>query len=255
MDFGKVVWTCCLLGLVALHSYAEAAPANARITSLPGYSGSLPSDHYAGYVKVSKAKNLYYYFVTSEGNATKDPVVLWLNGGPGCSSFDGFVYEHGPFNYEAGKTVGSLPKLYLNPYSWTKVSNIIYLDSPVGVGLSYSENVDDYNTGDLQTASDTHAFLLKWFEEYPEFLSNPFYISGESYAGIYVPTLGSEVVKGIEARVTPILNFKGYMVGNGVTDNIFDGNALVPFVHGMALISEVQFQDAVDACKGKYYDS
>lgn len=255
MDFGKVAWTCCLLGFVAFHSYIEAAPADARITSVPGYNGSLPSDHYAGYVKISKAKNLYYYFVTSEGNATKDPVVLWLNGGPGCSSFDGFVYEHGPFNFEAGKTAGSLPKLYLNPYSWTKVSNIIYLDSPAGVGLSYSENVDDYTTGDLQTASDTHAFLLKWFEEYPEFLSNPFYISGESYAGIYVPTLGSAVVKGIEALVTPILNFKGYMVGNGVTDKVFDGNALVPFVHGMGLISEDQFQDAVDACKGNYYDT
>lgn len=40
-------------------------------------------------------KNLYYYFVLSERNPAKDPLVLWLNGGPGCSSFDGFVYEHG----------------------------------------------------------------------------------------------------------------------------------------------------------------
>lgn len=40
-------------------------------------------------------RNLFYYFVVSEGNPAKDPVVLWLNGGPGCSSFDGFVYEHG----------------------------------------------------------------------------------------------------------------------------------------------------------------
>lgn len=40
-------------------------------------------------------RKLYYYFVLSEGNPFKDPLVLWLNGGPGCSSFDGFVYEHG----------------------------------------------------------------------------------------------------------------------------------------------------------------
>ena len=44
-------------------------------------------------------KNLFYYFVESEGNPSKDPVVLWLNGGPGCSSFDGFVYEHGTFHH------------------------------------------------------------------------------------------------------------------------------------------------------------
>ncbi|CAL5384681.1 unnamed protein product [Camellia sinensis] len=58
----------------------------------------------------------------------------------------------GPFNYETGETKGSLPKLHLNPYSWSKVSNIIYLDSPAGVGFSYSGNKSDYITGDLKTA-------------------------------------------------------------------------------------------------------
>ncbi|KAF5944139.1 hypothetical protein HYC85_018216, partial [Camellia sinensis] len=78
-----------------------------------------------------------------------------------------------------------------------EVSNIIYLDSPAGVGFSYSENMTFYSTGDLQTASETNIFLLKWFNLFPEFLSNPFYIAGESYGGIYVPTLASEIVKGI----------------------------------------------------------
>lgn len=43
----------------------------------------------------SHGKNLFYYFIESERKPSEDPVVLWLNGGPGCSSFDGFVYEHG----------------------------------------------------------------------------------------------------------------------------------------------------------------
>lgn len=206
-------------------------------------------------VDESHGRKLYYYFVESERNPTKDPVVLWLNGGPGCSSFDGFVYEHGPFNFEAGKPINSLPTLHLNPYSWSKVSSVIYLDSPAGVGLSYSTTKEDYITGDLKTASDSHAFLLKWFDLYPEFLENPFYIAGESYAGVYVPTLAYEVAKGIQSGVKPALNFKGYAVGNGVADAVFDGNALVPFAHGMALISDDLFQDTTAACQGNFWNS
>ncbi|XP_027334977.1 serine carboxypeptidase-like 20 [Abrus precatorius] len=253
--------TCCSLCLVFLHVFlcfvlTISAPESAIVTQVPGFNGTLPSKHYAGYVTVdeSHGRNLFYYFVVSEGKPSEDPVVLWLNGGPGCSSFDGFIYEHGPFNFEAAKTKGGLPTLHLNPYSWSKVSSVIYLDSPAGVGFSYSENKTDYITGDLKTASDTHAFLLKWFELYPEFLTNPFFIAGESYAGVYVPTLAFEVVKGIDAGVKPKLNLKGYMVGNGVTDEMFDGNALVPFVHGMGLISDDLFEEVNTECKGNFYN-
>ncbi|KAJ7950923.1 Carboxypeptidase [Quillaja saponaria] len=239
------------LCMVLNSEFLEAAPCEFLITQLPGFTDKFPSKHYSGYINID-GKNLFYYFVTSEKNQSNDPVVLWLNGGPACSSFDGFVYEHGPFNFEAGKQEGSLPILHLNPYSWSKVSNIIYLDSPAGTGLSYSINSSHYTTGDFQTASDTHAFLLEWFELFSEFVSNPFYISGESFAGIYIPTLASEIVR--ENGAKPTINFKGYMVGNGLTDDVFDGNALVPFVHGMALISDKMFEEAEAACKGKYYD-
>ncbi|GLU08053.1 hypothetical protein SLE2022_249820 [Rubroshorea leprosula] len=248
-----LLFACVLYGFLFL---SLAAPESASVTGVPGFNGSFPSKHYAGYVNIDDVnrKNLFYYFVVSESDPSKDPVVLWLNGGPGCSSFDGFVYEHGPFNFEAAQAKGNLPKLHLNPYSWSKVSNIIYLDSPVGVGFSYSKNASDYNTGDLQTASDTHAFLLKWFQLYPEFLSNPFYVAGESYAGVYVPTLSYEVVKGIDEGTKPVLNFKGYLVGNGVADEEFDGNALVPFAHGMGLISDDLYEEVSTACKGNYYN-
>ncbi|GAV60712.1 Peptidase_S10 domain-containing protein [Cephalotus follicularis] len=236
-------------------AFIEAIHEDTIVSSLPGFNGTFPSNQYAGYVTIDGDKNLFYYFVESERNPSEDPVVLWLNGGPGCSSFDGFVYEHGPFNFEPGQPNGSLPILHLNPYSWSTVSNIIYLDSPVGVGLSYSQNESNYNIGDYQTAEDTHSFLLQWFEEYSEFFSNPFYLSGESYAGVYVPTLASQVVAGIQAGVVPNLNFKGYMVGNGVTDPMYDGNALVPFVHGMGLISDDIYQNVVAACNGSYYNN
>ncbi|KAB1201662.1 Serine carboxypeptidase-like 20 [Morella rubra] len=243
------------LCLLLTSGIIEAAPSTTLINHLPGFNGTFPSKHYAGYITVgeSSGKNLFYYFAVSERNPLKDPVVLWLNGGPGCSSFDGFVYEHGPFNFEE-KPKGSLPSLHLNPYSWSKVSNIIYLDSPAGVGFSYWDNSSSHITGDLETASNTHSFVLKWFQQFPEFLPNPFYISGESYAGIFVPTLASQIAEGIKRAAKPIINFKGYMVGNAVTDERFDGNALVPFAHGMGLISDSIFEEVEAACKGNYHD-
>ncbi|XP_048138203.1 serine carboxypeptidase-like 20 [Rhodamnia argentea] len=253
---GLVLYSALAL-LCSCFVFTQCAPEKAPVTQLPGFNGSFPSKHYSGYVTIGPhhRRHLFYYFVTSERDPSKDPVVLWLNGGPGCSSFDGFVYEHGPFNFEAAKKQKSLPRLHLNPYSWSKVSNIIYLDSPAGVGLSYSKNSSDYQTGDIKTALDSHTFLLKWFKLYPEFLPNPFFIAGESYAGIYVPTLAVEVANGIDAGVKPILNLKGYIVGNGVADEKFDGNALVPFVHGMGLISNDLFEEVNRECKGNYYNS
>ncbi|KAJ3697383.1 hypothetical protein LUZ61_001088 [Rhynchospora tenuis] len=246
-----------LVFLLTIFASISAAPQNHFISHLPGFSGSLPSKHYSGYIAVDEEheRNLFYYFVTSEGNTAEDPVVLWMNGGPGCSSFDGFVYENGPFNFEAGNTSGTLPVLHLNPYSWSKVSSVIYLDSPAGTGLSYSLDHSDYTTGDIKTAADSHKFLLKWFELYPEFSENPFYISGESYAGVYIPTLAAEVVKGIKESVKPVINFKGYLIGNGFTDLDYDANSFVPFAHGMGLISEDLYEEVYGVCEGKYYEN
>ncbi|RCV15937.1 hypothetical protein SETIT_3G097500v2 [Setaria italica] len=115
--------TLLLLLLASFACHCRSAPAGAQVTGLPGFGGAqLPSKHYAGYVTVDEklGSRLFYYLVESERDPAEDPLVLWLNGGPGCSSFDGFVYEHGPFNFESGGSAGSLPKLHLNPYSWSK---------------------------------------------------------------------------------------------------------------------------------------
>lgn len=250
-----LLWAC--ICVVPFSSFVVGAPSESQVTSLPGFSGTIPSKHYAGYVTVNEThgRELYYYFVESEFNPATAPVVLWLNGGPGCSSFDGFIYEHGPFKFAPATDADSLPELTLNAYSWNKAANVLYVDSPAGVGFSYSKTRADYITGDLQTASDTHAFLLKWFQDFPEFQKNPFFITGESYAGIYVPTLSRNVANGIKAGVKPVINFKGYMVGNGCTDDQFDGDALVPFVHGMGLISDDMYKSVHKACNGTYWNA
>lgn len=227
-------------------------PRHGEITSLPGYSGQLPSKHYGGYVSVG-SRQLYYYLVESERSPADDPVVLWLNGGPGCSSFDGWVYEQGPFKLHLSRDRNEVT-LQDNPFAWNKVANMIFLDSPSPVGMSYSTHHSDYFTNDTATAADSHAFLRGFFKRYPHLQQNDFYIAGESYAGIYVPMLTKEVVKGNKRGVEPHINIKGYMVGNGCTDQDFDGNAQVPFAVGKSLISTTLYQRVEAACKGNYWD-
>ncbi|KAF5835512.1 peptidase S10, serine carboxypeptidase [Dunaliella salina] len=211
-----------------------------------------------GYVSLSEdgiGKHLYWYMAESESKPAEDPVVLWLNGGPGCSSFDGFVYEHGPFlfNYING---GKGYTLRENPHSWNKIANMMYLDSPAGVGLSYSNRgTSDYFTNDDTTAADAEAMLRKWFADHPQFQGNEFFISGESYAGVYVPNLAKAVVEGNLAGKTPYINLKGYMVGNGCTDLEVDGNALPLFAAGKSLISQRDFVDLNAACSNNIWNS
>ena len=94
------------------------------MTSLPGYSDPINFDQYSGYLNGSVDGNiqLHYWLVESQSNPGKDPLVLWLNGGPGCSSLDGFLEEHGPFLVDDSGTT-----LHHNPYSWNKIANMLYL--------------------------------------------------------------------------------------------------------------------------------
>ena len=137
-------------------------------------------DQYSGYVEVDSelGKNLFYWHVTSQSDTpSSDPLLLWLNGGPGSSSIGyGFFTEHGPFRVASdGET------LELYNFSWNRDANIVYVESPAGVGFSYSENETGLSTNDQVTAANMYTFIDKFLTElYPEYLNNSFYIVGES---------------------------------------------------------------------------
>jgi cathepsin A (carboxypeptidase C) len=80
---------------------ANAAPKAERVQALPD-CGPLPSAWYSGYIPASMTKRLHYVYVESLGNPSTDPVVIWLNGGPGCSSMLGAFSELGPFIFDDG---------------------------------------------------------------------------------------------------------------------------------------------------------
>lgn len=173
-----------------------------------------------------------------------------MNGGPGCSSLAGFTTEHSPFLLQPdGKTLKS------NAYAWNRVANMIYLESPVGVGFSFSDNPNaDYKEfNDDRTAQDVYQAMVSFFAKFPQYRRNEFYVSGESYAGHYVPVSTYHIHMGNLARVNPTINLKGFIVGNGVTDGREDVNSIPPFMYQHALISQSNHEEARAICGGDYY--
>ncbi|XP_060184274.1 serine carboxypeptidase-like 18 [Lycium barbarum] len=194
-----------------LRYYVQCVPQHrSTVEFLPGFDGPLPFYLETGYIGLGKSKEvqLFYYFVMSESDPKKDPILLWLSGGPGCSSFTGLAYEVGPLSFAQKTFNGSLPILVSTPYSLTKFASIIFLDQPVNTGFSYATTSTSSKCTDIQACNYVYEFLLKWFNDHAEFISNPFYVSGDSYAGIIVPVIVQLISDGNEAGNKPLINLK-----------------------------------------------
>ena len=93
------------------------------------------------------------------------------------------------------------------------VANVLFLESPAGVGFSYSNTTSDYyNVGDKRTAADSYVFLVNWLERFPEYKTRNFYITGESYAGHYVPQLAYTILSNNQVTNQTVINLKGIAV-------------------------------------------
>ena len=197
-------------------------PAAHAVTSLPGLPADWAGNHYAGMIDSDDkggGRLFYGFFERDEENPAgpkATPLLIWLNGGPGSSSLLGFMQEAGPL------LVGQGGALVENPWSWTKVANVFALEAPGGVGFSYCEA---QKTGghcgwtDKTTAKANANAVRDFFVKFPELADNDFFITGESYAGVYCPTLARELVDGNDAGAKPRVNLVGMAVGDPCTDN------------------------------------
>lgn len=206
---------------------------------------------YSGYLYINDDKSHHYLFVESQNNPSTDPLLLWLNGGPGCSSILGFLYEHGPFIYLDGST-----ELIENEYAWNQKANVLYMESPACVGFSYCSD-PNMAFDDSTTAQDNMVAFFAWLNKFPEFAGHDFFIAGESYAGVYVPYLAYYIDQHNEQAGPDSLkvNLVGYAVGNPVTNVNYDSYSDLPFWASHAAVSPSQAQEINTYCTPTNFDN
>lgn len=199
-----------------------------RVSHLPGLQVPLSSKLYSGYLASGAASGsrarLHYMYAESQSAPATDPLVLWMNGGPGASSLWGFFVEVGPYATNDASFVhntSATPAVFARSNSWNREANLLVLESPGGVGFSYCTGAHgEFCAGDAccpvhtdeSTASDALEALAAFIQGFPELRGRSLYIAGESYAGIYVPMLAVRVLADAEEVG---LELKGVAVGDG----------------------------------------
>lgn len=244
------------LSLLLLLAFSDSVISQTVVETLPGFSGNLSFTLETGYVGVGEndGVQLFYYLVESEGDPITDPLVLWLTGGPGCSGLFSLLYENGPLKFNLSSFNGSVDSILLgkNAYSWHKVASVLYVDAPVGAGFSYAENSKAYETSDTKEATQLHTFLRNWLLNHPKFLYTPLYIGGDLDSGIIAPLLISHILEDINEGLQPIIQLKGYLLGNPSTDDYIDANSQMKYIQRVALIANSYYEDAKLYCYGDY---
>ncbi|XP_066137703.1 venom serine carboxypeptidase-like isoform X2 [Euwallacea fornicatus] len=192
-------------------------------------------ESYSGYFTVDKPNNgnLFFWFFPSARNYTEDPVLLWLQGGPGVTSLYGLFAENGPF-------VIQNDTILLREYSWHKNYSVLYIDQPIGTGYSFTNG--PVVTNQTQVGEHLYSALYQFFTVFSELQNNSFYVSGESYGGKYVPAISYTIHKKNPTSAL-FINLQGIIIGNGLSDpkyqfkygellyqlGLIDQNALLEF--------------------------
>ena len=200
-----------ITALIAL-TLALASPSNCQKPD-PDSPVPVPSGH--GYVGIddpdpSKALDkIFYWYFPSRNNPETSPLVIWLTGGPGCSSMMALSFENGAFSVNL--TTGIPEK---RTWAWNRNAHTLFVDQPIGTGFSVCGS-GNYIKGEFGVQKDFYLFFTRWLDlpQYQQFKGRPLYLTGESYSGHYVPYIGHYFYN----QGNPDVNLQGIAFGNGWT--------------------------------------
>ncbi|KAE9963480.1 Cell death protease [Venturia inaequalis] len=190
---------------------ADKSAADYFVHSLPGAPKDKPLlKMHAGHIEITPEHhgNLFFWHFANRHLADRPRTVIWLNGGPGCSSEDGAMMEIGPYRVRKGG------ELEINDGAWDEFANVLFVDNPVGTGYSYVDS-DSYVSELKDMADQFVQFLEKWFKLFPQYSHDDIYIAGESYAGQHIPYIARAMLDRNKIKGTDLWNLKGLLIGNG----------------------------------------
>ncbi|KAL3510596.1 hypothetical protein ACH5RR_029997 [Cinchona calisaya] len=174
----------------------------------------------SGYLNVNSTTGsaLFYTFYEAQEPTTslsQTPLLIWLQGGPGCSSMLGNFYELGPWRVSSNVSVEP------NPGAWNRIFGLLFIDNPIGTGFSIAASLQEIPRNQHDVAKHLFIVIKKFIKLDGLFKTRPIYVTGESYAGKYVPALGYYLLKkNAKLPVSERVNLGGIAIGNGLTDPI-----------------------------------
>ncbi|THH16806.1 hypothetical protein EW146_g3885 [Bondarzewia mesenterica] len=193
-------------------SNPKAATFHVNSSTLPLITFPL-QDSWAGRLPITNAMNeerqLFFWYWPSSKSTESDTLTIWLNGGPGCSSLGGFLQENGPISFQPGMTAPQA-----NPYAWTNASDVVWIEQPVGTGFTLG-TPDIHNESEL--SDEFYGFLQQFYTVFPELAAKKLFITGESYAGFYIPYIATRIVDASAAEKAALhLDLQGLLINDGV---------------------------------------
>jgi len=200
-------------------------------------------DQESGILDLGNGDDMFYWLFKSRAAPENDPLVIWLTGGPGCSSELALFYENGPY------VINDDLSLNKNEHSWNSKANLLYVDQPVGTGFSKAKDPTHYARNEKMVAENFYKFLIKFYAKYQTLKGRPLYITGESYAGHYIPAIADFIVQNPDEDI----NLQGVAIGNGWVDPYDQYPAYAEFAHENKLINDIHYyalKGAFKVCQG-----
>ncbi|XP_065176054.1 probable serine carboxypeptidase CPVL [Sycon ciliatum] len=201
---------------------------------------------YSGYLTVNEkyGSNMFFWFFPAQEDPENAPVVLWLQGGPGASSLFGLFVELGPLSATKDGKIGEMP------VTWNKKFSLLYIDNPVGTGYSFTNDKAGYASNEGDVTRDLFTAINQFFAIFENYQTNGFYVTGESYAGKYVPELCRRIVQWNSGNPHAMINFKGMAIGDGWTDPLSMYPAYPDLMHQLSVIDSAQAEYAAKVIDG-----